>query len=98
MSRLLIACLTAAMISAAGANPQATGAGSAERANVERIHDRIQAHQKESGRKQGAVQIIIPNTTVFYDMVSIPAGEFAMGAATGQGREEGRAAAAQSAS
>src|ERR1700738_4270994 len=47
-----------------------------ERANVRRIHDRIQANTK---KQAGPYKVTIPNTTVSYDMVPIPAGEFTMG-------------------
>jgi formylglycine-generating enzyme required for sulfatase activity len=47
-----------------------------ERANVQRIHDRIQAHTVP---KASPYKVTIPNTTVSYDMVPIPAGEFTMG-------------------
>jgi formylglycine-generating enzyme required for sulfatase activity len=52
--------------------------GGDERAAVERIHARI-AVQKTS--RTGAYKVNIPNTTVSFDMVPIPAGEFRMGAA-----------------
>jgi len=47
-----------------------------ERANVQRIHDRIAAH---AVAKASPYKVTIPNTTVSYDMVPIPAGEFTMG-------------------
>jgi formylglycine-generating enzyme required for sulfatase activity len=49
---------------------------SAERETVRKIHDRI---QKQAARKAGPYKVTIPNTTVSYDMVAIPAGEFTMG-------------------
>ena len=62
---------------AAGLLLAAAGAQEAEeRANVRRIHDRIQA---SSRKPAGAYKVTIPNTTVSYGMVSIPAGEFTMG-------------------
>src|SRR3954451_8160828 len=48
----------------------------AERASVAKIRDRI---QKQPARKPGAYKVTIPNTTISYDMVPIPAGEFTMG-------------------
>ncbi len=90
MSRLLTAWLAAGMLVPApapqSAAPQAGGANqdaAKERANVERIYARIQAHQTDSARKQGAAHITIPNTTVSYDIVPVPAGEFEMGSAPG---------------
>src|ERR1041385_8325641 len=47
-----------------------------ERANVRKILDRISAQQKKNA---GPYKVTIPNTTVSYDMASIPAGEFTMG-------------------
>src|SRR6266478_835432 len=47
-----------------------------ERATVQRIHNRIQAHPVP---KTTPYKVTIPNTTVSYDMVPIPAGEFTMG-------------------
>src|SRR5580658_7058917 len=87
MSRWLAAFLAAAMMAAAtmataSTDQQATGGNpdpAKERANVERIYARIQAHQRESARKQGAARITIPNTTVSYEIVPVPAGEFEMG-------------------
>jgi len=51
----------------------------AERQAVARIHDRI---QKQAARKPGAYKVTIPNTTISYDMVPIPAGEFTMGSSS----------------
>ena len=84
MSRLITACMAAAALAAAGA--QTTGGNpdpKKERANVERIYARIIAHQKEAARKQGPIRITIPNTTISYEVVPIPAGEFEMGAGAG---------------
>src|SRR5882762_8886809 len=66
---------------AAGLLLVAAGAQEAEeRANVRRIYDRIQLRvRKPAGSSTGAYKVTIPNTTVSYDMVSIPAGEFTMG-------------------
>jgi formylglycine-generating enzyme required for sulfatase activity len=49
-----------------------------EHETVRRIHDRIAAKRHESG-KAAAYAVTIPQTTVRYDMVPIPAGEFLMG-------------------
>jgi formylglycine-generating enzyme required for sulfatase activity len=48
----------------------------AEREAVRKIHERI---SKQAARKAGPFQVTIPNTTIAYDMVAIPAGEFTMG-------------------
>lgn len=48
-----------------------------ERETVHRIREKILAHQKAAG--SGRYAITIPNSTVSYDMVPIPAGEFKMG-------------------
>jgi len=48
----------------------------AERANVRRISDRVHAAARKSS---GRYRVTIPNTTVSYDMVPVPAGEFTMG-------------------
>jgi formylglycine-generating enzyme required for sulfatase activity len=98
MRRALQTLLAAGLLLAAGAQragaqnagAQETGAHEAEeRANVRRINDRIRADQVKADRVQtgarkpaGAYKITIPNTTVSYDMVSIPAGEFTMGSAS----------------
>ena len=49
-----------------------------ERANVGRIHDRIQSHSQTAAKPQ-PYKITIPNATISYSMVPIPAGEFVMG-------------------
>jgi formylglycine-generating enzyme required for sulfatase activity len=72
MRRELQMLLAAGMILAAGAQE------AQERSNVRRIADRIQARTK---KPTGAYKVTIPNTTVSYNMVSIPAGEFTMGSA-----------------
>ncbi len=82
----IIACLTISTLLLA--QPSAKQAA-AERANVRRIAARIHTHAKDARR---AYHVTIPNTTVAYDMVPIPAGEFVMGS----DRQERRAAAAQS--
>ena len=46
-----------------------------ERGEVRRIHDRIATHQSKTGN----YQVTIPNTTVSYAMVAMPAGDFLMG-------------------
>jgi len=74
------------LAAAPAAHPQATGGNkdpAKERANVERIYARIAAHGRQSGSKPGVIKITIPNTTVSYQMVPIPAGEFEMGSAPG---------------
>jgi formylglycine-generating enzyme required for sulfatase activity len=48
---------------------------------VRRIHERIQAHQKEQAAAAKPYSVTVPNTTVAYDMVPIPAGDFVMGSA-----------------
>ena len=53
-----------------------------ERETVNRIHARIVERQKTAQTKPGAKYgITVPNSTISFDMVPIPAGEFAMGAA-----------------
>jgi formylglycine-generating enzyme required for sulfatase activity len=64
----------AALLVAAGAIAQ-----TAERANVERIYERIQAQKHPPARSQGPASVTIPGTTVSYDIVPVPAGEFEMG-------------------
>jgi formylglycine-generating enzyme required for sulfatase activity len=61
----------AALLVAAGASAQ-TG----ERANVEKLYQRIHTN---AVRKQGPASVTIPGTTVSYDIVPVPAGDFAMG-------------------
>src|SRR5215467_5500457 len=60
----------------------------AERANVRRLYDRIQAKSKKSPAKMEAYKVTIPNTTISYFMVPIPAGEFTMGSASGPKEEQ----------
>jgi formylglycine-generating enzyme required for sulfatase activity len=50
-----------------------------EQANIKLIHERIQAGPKPKPGQP--YKVTIPETTVSYDMVAIPAGEFAMGSA-----------------
>jgi formylglycine-generating enzyme required for sulfatase activity len=52
-------------------------AENAEMAGVIKIHDRAQKNQ--SAHSDKTYRVTIPNTTVFYDMVSVPAGDFLMG-------------------
>ncbi len=59
------------------AQPSAKEAA-AERANVRRIAARIQTHAKDP---RPSYRVTIPNTTIAYGMVAIPAGEFVMGSA-----------------
>lgn len=54
----------------------AASAQDSEHANVERIYQRIRAHE---ARKPGRASVTIPGTTVSYDIVPIPAGDFEMG-------------------
>jgi formylglycine-generating enzyme required for sulfatase activity len=82
--RTPLALATALVFLAAAARSQTAAAEAAlennERANVRRIYDRLQARQKEqAGRKPGPYTVTIPNTTVSYEMVPIPAGQFLMG-------------------
>jgi formylglycine-generating enzyme required for sulfatase activity len=46
---------------------------------VSRIHARIESRQKEQAAAMRGYKVAIPNTTISYDMVPIPAGDFAMG-------------------
>jgi formylglycine-generating enzyme required for sulfatase activity len=50
-----------------------------EKDAVRKIHERI---TKKAAQKAGPYKATIPNTTVSYDMVAIPAGEFTMGSAS----------------
>jgi formylglycine-generating enzyme required for sulfatase activity len=82
MSPLLPRRLSAAILSAVWACAQVTGGNpdpAKERINVELIRARIEAHARQSAAKTGTVRVTIPNTTVSYDMVPVPAGEFEMG-------------------
>src|SRR5450432_4154156 len=71
MRRALQTLLAAGMLLAAAGAQEAE-----ERANVRRIFDRIRTRTKKPA---GAYKVTIPNTTVSYDMVAIPVGEFTMG-------------------
>ena len=55
------------------------GGGARELEEVGRIHDRIAANTM-SATSAKAYKVTLPNTTVAYDMVAIPAGQFTMGA------------------
>jgi formylglycine-generating enzyme required for sulfatase activity len=76
--------LTAWILLAAAAYTQTD----TERANVSRLSDRIQAKSKKSAGKMEAYKVTIPNTTISYSMVPIPAGEFTMGSASGAKEEQ----------
>ena len=65
------AAALAALCAAAGLSQEA-----AEKAAVQKIHDRI---AKQAAHKAGAYKVTIPNTTISYEMAPIPAGEFQMG-------------------
>src|SRR5215831_3909673 len=76
--------LALAVVFAAGARAQ-SAEETRERANVRKIYDRIVAGQSAlpagaSPTKPGPYKLTIPGTTVSFDMVPIPAGEFTMGA------------------
>jgi formylglycine-generating enzyme required for sulfatase activity len=54
----------------------------AEQATVRQIRDRILAHEREhASAKAAPYKVTIPNTTVSYSMVPVPAGSFEMGSA-----------------
>jgi formylglycine-generating enzyme required for sulfatase activity len=61
----------AALFAAAGVSQDA-----AEKAAVQKIHDRI---AKQAARKSGPYKVTIPNTTLSFEMAPVPAGEFRMG-------------------
>ncbi len=48
---------------------------------VQHIYERIQAHDREKAAAAKPYSVTIPNTTVDYDMVPVPAGDFVMGSA-----------------
>src|ERR1043165_6990976 len=79
-----VVALTAWILLAAAAYTQTD----TERANVRRLSDRIQAKSKKSAGKMEAYKVTIPNTTISYSMVPIPAGEFTMGSASGPKEEQ----------
>src|SRR4051794_11084297 len=64
--------LAAGLVLAAAAVAQ----DEAEHQSVAKIRERI---LKQAARKPGPYKVTIPNTTVSYEMVPIPAGEFTMG-------------------
>jgi len=72
MRRVFATMLAAGLLLAAGAQE------AQERANVQRIADRIARGKKNTGK----YRVTIPNTTISYDMVPVPAGEFTMGSTT----------------
>ncbi len=73
----LAALLAAAAAPAQTARPEDEAAR--ERAGVQRIYERIEAHRQASAQKAGPAHITIPGTTVSYDVVPVPEGEFEMG-------------------
>jgi len=68
--------VAAGILLAAAVMAQAPAPEAAERAAVKRIYDRIHAGKAPA---KGPYKVTIPNTTVSYDMVAVPAGEFTMG-------------------
>jgi formylglycine-generating enzyme required for sulfatase activity len=52
-----------------------------EMATVREIRTRIEERAKKAAAASGTYKVTIPNTTVTYSLVSIPAGEFLMGSA-----------------
>jgi len=62
-----------------------------EHALVAKIRERIEAHAKEGPKTGAKYSVTVPNSTVTYEMVPIPAGEFTMGASdsdTAAGKDE----------
>ena len=80
MRRVLIAALAAVCVLSAQTPEEAR-----ERANVVRIRERIAAKAAapqpaaQYPGRAGAYKVTIPGTTIPYDMVAVPAGEFTMG-------------------
>ncbi len=62
-----------------GTPVKAGATGSNEMANVQAIRERILQHHGDAGE----YSVTIPNTTVKYSVVPIPAGDFSMGTANG---------------
>jgi len=84
-----LSAVLAAGVFLAGSAQNASQDEASERATVRRIYDRIQERQKEqSARKTGPYKVTIPNTTVAYEMLPIPAGEFAMGSPASDPRHQ----------
>ena len=75
---ILAACVVAPFIAMAQADKPPDPK---ELAAVERIRARIDEQSKKATGPSGTYKITIPNTTVAYTMVAVPAGEFQMGSA-----------------
>ena len=58
---------------------KAAPAADPEMAEVASIRQRILDHEKNGNKTDKAYTVTIPNTTVSYDVVPVPAGEFTMG-------------------
>src|SRR4051812_16805163 len=65
----------------AGAQTASAPQTASERANVSRIRDRVMRRPLRADRKLQPYKVTIPNTTISYSMVPVPAGEFTMGSA-----------------
>ena len=77
MARYHLRIVAAGLLLGAAAQSQDGVAEAGERAAVSGIHERITA--KRTAGKAAPYTVTIPNTTVSYQMVPIPAGEFTMG-------------------
>ncbi len=77
---LLVLVLEAASVAVSTARQADPKINPAELAAVERIRARIDARSKEAPAAAKPYTVTIPNTTVTYSMVPVPAGEFMMGA------------------